>query len=808
MFTLLRTTAIPDSILVNVSPFYYIKDGSYVTFGSGEYNLTTHIPTTPNYSRLVLLGLNTTTNILTAYEGPEGFDSAMTPPTLPTGIGTDFIPSALIRLKYGAVEVSELDITDARTFLSSVSGGTGGWPFDNELTIDQTNTNAAYSTILAALTAAAAGNVLTLGPASYSEAAVTINKNISIQGESQQRTLILNPFTVDNSGADISNLYVYVSGTGTFGLKFKSASGSRNITAEHRSVTNARAVVVEGSLTLRDVYARSNGSTTSYAMEVAATGSVLLEFDCYLTSSGAGTNYDLYVQTGGFATLNGCILANGTIGGDFSNVTGWYRDANGKVYFLPEGGHNTGVWLLDASTGMKLFQNSFEDAMAVVAGDDVIKLDTGEFNYTGSFNLTTNLTIEGEGPEDTTLTLTVSDDAAFDVQTNGVELVLRNLTLLVGGSTGSVGAFFTDNASVKITLDNAIVKKDVGTSTTGYGAWMEAGTLLLRNGAKLLAEAGTSQYGIYNVSTATTIVIEEGCEVGGGTKDVYGAVAGSTLMLAGCVLTNAVLDWAGTKRGHYKTTTGLMVYLSVQKGTLSVYPNIGSTTTSEMMGHIYQAKSRDIYSHADEAGLAVRTIYGMEGGISQAEDDFDGSSLDAGWSWAGSPFVTPTTNFSNPSILMITFGTVNNRAFMYRTNNLSANHKIRVCLTAATNGFYIGHRWDDGTDNNYVEAALRLVTLTSWDIIIKKRAGGGAVTTTSQFTITQPNWVSIMARPFGTLYSNWNSDCLALIDAPGAFICQNGYMAGATWTPTRRGLIFNSPAGAQTWEAGFIDWAT
>lgn len=123
MFSLLRTTAIPTSVLVNVSVFYYITGGSYVVFPGGTYNLTPHIPTTPNYVRLVLLGLDTTTNTLATYQGTEAFNSALTPPPLPTGIPSTFIPSALIRVKYNATEISELEISDARVFLALTSTG-------------------------------------------------------------------------------------------------------------------------------------------------------------------------------------------------------------------------------------------------------------------------------------------------------------------------------------------------------------------------------------------------------------------------------------------------------------------------------------------------------------------------------------------------------------------------------------------------------------------------------------------------------------------------------------------------------------
>lgn len=419
----------------------------------------------------------------------------------------------------------------------AVPGSGGGWPFDNDLTVDQTNADADYSTIAAAQTAADTNDILMLGPASYTESAVTISKNISVQGRGRTRTIISNPFTVNNSGADLTDLYIYVSGSGAFGLKLQSTSGVRTVMAEHWSVTDARAVVIEGSMTLRDVYARSNGSSTSYAMEVASTGAVLLESDCYLTGGGTGA-HDLYIQSGGSAVLNGCILANGTIGGDTAAASGWYRDNSGRITVIG------GVWLYRAD-GIRKQYADFDAAYTAAGDGDTIRLFSQSYNFgTSSIAITKAITVEGDGPEATIITLDIDDTAAFNLNADDTTLIFRNLSLQVAGDTGGVGALFTDNSGAKIILDNVIARKTTGASTTGYGAWLEAGTLELRNGSKLLAESGTSQYGIMNLSIAADFIIGPGCEVGGATQDVYGAVTASTLVCFG-LLTNGLANWAG-----------------------------------------------------------------------------------------------------------------------------------------------------------------------------------------------------------------------------------------------------------------------
>lgn len=122
MFAHLRTTPISGQIRVNVSNFYWLENGVFKVFVGGTYNLTPHIPSTPDYVRLVALCFDTETEELVAVESDEVFDSAITPPSLPVILTSTYIPSALIRLSYGDTEIEEKDITDVRILLGNVGG--------------------------------------------------------------------------------------------------------------------------------------------------------------------------------------------------------------------------------------------------------------------------------------------------------------------------------------------------------------------------------------------------------------------------------------------------------------------------------------------------------------------------------------------------------------------------------------------------------------------------------------------------------------------------------------------------------------
>ena len=113
----LRTEYREGTVIMDVSAFYYIDDdGVFHVFREDSINLTNNIPLTPNRARLVAICLDTTTDTLVAINGAEALNSALTPLQPPT-IPETCIPSALVRLQTGQLEVEETDITDIREFL-------------------------------------------------------------------------------------------------------------------------------------------------------------------------------------------------------------------------------------------------------------------------------------------------------------------------------------------------------------------------------------------------------------------------------------------------------------------------------------------------------------------------------------------------------------------------------------------------------------------------------------------------------------------------------------------------------------------
>jgi hypothetical protein len=218
----------------------------------------------------------------------------------------------------------------------------------------------------------------------------------------------------------------------------------------------------------------------------------------------------------------------------------------------------------------------------------------------------------------------------------------------------------------------------------------------------------------------------------------------------------------------------------------------------------YPGWALDLYPNNDEAGLLSREVYRSRITPGAAIDDFDGSTWAAGWAWAGAaPFTTPTVTFAYPSCVSMCFAGAA-RAFRYRTDALTTASYAKLCMANNTAGTFLGHRLDDGSDNNYVEFALRYVATNQYDVISRVRTGGAAVTTTVHKVVEYPIWVSLSQVPYGTLWSNWGAWGEIAIDSPGLYTCI--FSSGLTWTPTRRGLHLSTAAAAATWEAHLCDW--
>lgn len=186
-------------------------------------------------------------------------------------------------------------------------------------------------------------------------------------------------------------------------------------------------------------------------------------------------------------------------------------------------------------------------------------------------------------------------------------------------------------------------------------------------------------------------------------------------------------------------------------------------------------------------------------------EDFT-TTTPTGWSWAGSPFVTPATiQTINSTWLRLAGMTSGQRSFFYKTS--VANQvvfAIMPALDTTTNGMHIGIRFDDGTDNNYSEVVLQYSSSgTPFRVYYRHRIGGGTVTETELTNLAQPmfdGWLIHAAS--GTRWSSWYSYAI-VTSRNGTYLRGNQNGATMTFTPTRVGIVIKF--GGLSWQSALVD---
>lgn len=192
---------------------------------------------------------------------------------------------------------------------------------------------------------------------------------------------------------------------------------------------------------------------------------------------------------------------------------------------------------------------------------------------------------------------------------------------------------------------------------------------------------------------------------------------------------------------------------------------------------------------ADEATLRQR----MDG-LTYSQH-FDVSSMPAGFTWAGSPFITPSTaSFALPSQMFIS-NTGSWRAFLYGTLPTAGAYLQTVInyLAGTSNYGFVGLRYDDGSDNNYIELGLYNYGWSYHVAKIYKRIGGGAVTeTTDAVNFYMPQMFVVSTAQYGTKWSSWGCNLNLGLTGQGAtaLIAYRIGVSGLSFTPTRFGIVF------------------
>lgn len=186
-------------------------------------------------------------------------------------------------------------------------------------------------------------------------------------------------------------------------------------------------------------------------------------------------------------------------------------------------------------------------------------------------------------------------------------------------------------------------------------------------------------------------------------------------------------------------------------------------------------------------------------------EDFE--STPAGWSWAGSPFVTPPSagTVAGTALLIFRYTSNSLRSFFFRPISDFLQVAFYGGALTSSNGSYLGVRIDDGTDNNYFEVVW-LYSETSprgYNAAVRNRVGGGTVSVTQSPHRHEviPTNVGLLVTFGGTKWTNWGID--ARVQSLG--VTKFGGAYSLTWTPQRLGVVVNSGNGAASWHNYYID---
>lgn len=252
-------------------------------------------------------------------------------------------------------------------------GGSGsGYPF-SIISVDLTSPHADYDNLTDAMAAALAGDVIVLGPGSFTiTAKLTVTSGVGIIGHGIDITSIT--CTSDLSGDEmieveaasfLQNLSVSWSGntTSATGILLSGADsfldnvdavfafvggGSQDYIGTHVSA-NGKIKQTNSAVTV------SSGSDTAIALYLNATTGAAQATSGNFTATGSTENYDIYMESGGgYNLVNGCIAQNGSVSvldNIDGHVSGWYLNGTSgePFYFIEE---SFAITILDETTAL------------------------------------------------------------------------------------------------------------------------------------------------------------------------------------------------------------------------------------------------------------------------------------------------------------------------------------------------------------------------------------------------------------------------------------------------------------------------
>lgn len=210
------------------------------------------------------------------------------------------------------------------------------------------------------------------------------------------------------------------------------------------------------------------------------------------------------------------------------------------------------------------------------------------------------------------------------------------------------------------------------------------------------------------------------------------------------------------------------------------------------------SRQKNVYLDGDKNGLLNRAINFNLVPITH----FRTGAMPDGFAWAGAPFATPSTIQWSQAGDYGVFADGTNIAYLYKSI-ANGRNKVLSARYGVIHNASIGFRIDDGTDNNYVQAALVYVGNGAAQWKAQQRTGGGAVVSTD--LIQAPANIFYACQMWA--YQNTGSTFVPYL----YWLYENGVESivwsgsQVSWIPTRMGFVINAITANKGGYA-MIDW--
>jgi len=425
---------------------------------------------------------------------------------------------------------------------------------------------------------------------------------------------------------------------------------------------------------------------------------------------------------------------------------------------LPLSATGGNVWPKAGESGISdTPYTNIDNFFDVLANGDQGIIGEGSFttDWTGGHAaIPTGADVKGSGIDVTVLT----DADSNVIEIEGVSIV-EDLTVTNTTTTGAKAILQDTAANGYYSRVKAISTASSGT-TTGFYIF-DGDAVLVNCEAEAAGGATNRALYAYDAGTGTTVEVRGGYFDG----DVIADQAGTTIHLDGPTITGSVTEQnSGVITGWYYDSNGSLIQYD---------------------------STPDVYPQGDAFGLMSRINIGRT-----INYGFNDSSEASAITWAGAPFSgAPTVNVTN-SLLLPYSATAGNRYFGYfAVSGASSDITLIVRMYKRSIGtLFSGIRYDDGTDNNYVELGLynnSSFSSTSMPRVYQVTGGGGVVTT------DYPNYIIRGEHVYLSLYySNSTGKGTKYVAVNPYFFLDILNSASLGWSPSRAGVYFTGSAGS------------